>query len=194
MTTACSDVEGRVYLGLGSNTGDSVETLRRAVEALGEALSRLRVSSLWISAPRYVLDQPSYYNLAVEAECGLEPEALLDFTSALEARFGRDRSRERPKGPRSLDIDLLLYGQVLLDTDRLVLPHPGIEERKFVLLPLVELAPALVDPRSGRPYLESLAQLGPQGIYLAPPSDYDRFSSGPGPEGPYSTSTQQLIT
>ncbi|HUX36704.1 MAG TPA: 2-amino-4-hydroxy-6-hydroxymethyldihydropteridine diphosphokinase [Rectinemataceae bacterium] len=187
-------MDGRVYLGLGSNTGDSVDTLRRAVEALGEGLSQIRVSSLWLSAPRYVFDQPPYYNLVIEGDCGLEPEALLDFTSAIEARFGRDRSRERPKGPRSLDIDLLLYGNRLIDTDRLVLPHPGMEERKFVLLPLVELAPGLSNPRDGHAYLECLAALGTQGIYLAPPSDYDRFASGQGPGGPHSTSRQQLIT
>lgn len=164
----------RVFLGLGSNQGDSRAILGAAVAALGEGLEGLRASSLWLSAPRYVLDQPPYLNLVVEARTGLEPLELLAFCSSIEARFGRDRSRERPKGPRSLDIDILLIGERLIDSPELQLPHPGMEERKFVLLPLVELDRGLRNPRTGRPFLDSLAALGPQGIYLLSTGDYDR--------------------
>ena len=165
----------RIYLGLGSNSGDSIEILRAAVARLREALDQPRSSSLWLSAPLYVLDQPPYFNLVLEAFCGMDPEDLLDFTSGVEASFGRDRTRERPKGPRSLDIDILLFGDRIIETPRLQVPHPGMEERKFVLLPLVELSRDLRNPRSGRAFLRSLAELGPQGIYLISPGDYDRF-------------------
>lgn len=163
----------RIFLGLGSNRGDSRRILREACAALEAGLSGLRSSSLWLSEPRYVLDQPPYFNLVLEGDCALSPGDLLDFTSSIEAKFGRDRSKERPKGPRSLDIDILLFGDKLLESDRLCLPHPGMEERKFVLLPLLELVPELRSPRTGKPYIESLAGLEPQGIYLAAPGDYD---------------------
>ncbi len=165
----------RIYLGLGSNSGDSRTILRGAIGDLGSGLSELRVSSLWLSSPRYVLDQPPYHNLVIEALSDRKPEELLDYCSGIETRFGRDRSKERPKGPRTLDIDILLIGHQVIDSPRLVVPHPGMEERKFVLLPLVELARDLLNPRTGRSYLQSLADLGPQGIYLVGLDDYDRF-------------------
>ena len=164
-----------IYLGLGSNVGDSPKILRQAVSALKEGLSEVRVSSLWLSAPRYVVDQAPFYNLAVEAKSDFAPKELLAFTSAVEARFGRDRSVERPKGPRSLDIDILLVGDRLIESESLIVPHPGMEERKFVLLPLVELVRDLRNPRTGRRFLDSLAALGPQGIYLVGERDYDRL-------------------
>ncbi|HUX40926.1 MAG TPA: 2-amino-4-hydroxy-6-hydroxymethyldihydropteridine diphosphokinase [Rectinemataceae bacterium] len=165
----------RIYLGLGSNSGDSRQILKAAIHDLGTRLVETKPSSLWFSAPRYVVDQPPFYNLVVEAKGSLSPEELLDFTSSIETKFGRDRTKERSKGPRSLDIDILLIGNRIVDSPRLVIPHPGMEERKFVLLPLVELNRDLQNPRTGRAYLASLADLGPQGIYLDSPGDYDRL-------------------
>lgn len=175
MTTDSSEVSDRIYLGLGSNSGDSRQILRAAVQELGTRLDEIRPSSLWFSAPRYVVDQPFFFNLVVEAMGDMSPEELFDFTSSIETKFGRDRTKERVKGPRSLDIDILLIGDRIIDSPRLVIPHPGMEERKFVLLPLVELNRDLSNPRTGRAYITSLAELGPQGIYLDSPGDYDRL-------------------
>jgi len=175
MTTDYSEVSERIYLGLGSNSGDSRQILRAAIHELGTRLQEIRSSSLWYSSPRYVVDQPFFFNLVVEAKGGLSPEELLDFISSIETKFGRDRTKERSKGPRSLDIDILLIGDRIFDSPRLVIPHPGMEERKFVLLPLVELNRDVQSPRTGKAYLTSLADLGPQGIYLDSPGDYDRL-------------------
>ncbi len=99
-------------------------------------------------------------------ETGLEPLELLRLTQSIEARFGRDRSRERRKGPRPLDIDVLLYGDLALELPGLSLPHPGILERAFVLEPLLELEPALVHPVTARPLAEYRQAVAGQGIYL----------------------------
>lgn len=164
----------RIFLGLGSNAGDSPFILAEALRRLGQdGLASIRGSGLWRSEPRYVLDQPPFLNQVLEGWTGLSPEGLLDLTSSIETELGRDRSRERSKGPRTLDIDLLLYGNLVLESPRLILPHPGIEERKFVLLPLLELDGALASPKTGRSYLASLASLASQGIYRLPPSRYD---------------------
>ncbi len=165
----------KVFLGLGSNEGDSIRILGMAVQALAEGLTSLRVSSVWKSEPRYLVDQPPFYNIVVEGQTSLEPEELLSFTSSVEARFGRDRSKEVPKGPRSLDIDLLLIGARSLRTENLTIPHPGMRERKFVLLPLLELDRGLCDPIDGLPFLSALSELAPQGIYLIPRQSYDRL-------------------
>jgi 2-amino-4-hydroxy-6-hydroxymethyldihydropteridine diphosphokinase len=165
----------RIFLGLGSNQGESRVILSDALRVLGQGLVRLRSSSVWESEARYVLEQPAFFNLVAEAWTDLEPEALLDFTSGIEARFGRDRSKELLKGPRRLDIDILLYGERVVETERLSLPHPGLRDRKFVLLPLLELDAGLVHPVSQIPLMATLAALGPQGIYPAFPHDYDRL-------------------
>lgn len=166
----------RIFLGLGSNQGESRVILSDALHTLGLGLVRLRSSSIWKSEARYVLDQPAFLNLVAEAWTDLEPEALLDFTSGIEACFGRDRSKEQIKGPRRLDIDILLYGGRIVETERLSLPHPGLRDRKFVLLPLLELDGGLVHPATQLPLIARLATLGPQGIYPAFPYDYDRLN------------------
>jgi 2-amino-4-hydroxy-6-hydroxymethyldihydropteridine diphosphokinase len=155
----------KVYLSLGSNRGDSPAILRAAVEALRGLLGGLRASNLYLSDPMYLRDQPAFLNLAVTGDCLLAPLELLDAIQGIEARFGRDRSRERSKGPRSLDIDILLYGDLVIDSDRLVLPHPRMAERKFALLPLLELEGGLVWPGGGGSLSDSLDALAPQGIY-----------------------------
>lgn len=133
---------------------------------LGACLDGMRSSSIYRTAPRYVLDQADFLNLVVCGESDLSPGELLSRTQAIEARFGRDRSRERSKGPRTLDIDLLLYGELIIDTPDLAVPHPGMTERAFVLAPLEELSPGLRHPVSGEPFAAYLAGSGGQGIYL----------------------------
>lgn len=111
-------------------------------------------------------------NLVVTGCAELSPYALLALTQGIEAKYGRDRAKERFKGPRPLDIDLLMYGELVMAEPELMIPHPGIEERAFVLVPLLELEPELRAPTGrgagtpGRRYAEALALLPDQGIYL----------------------------
>jgi 2-amino-4-hydroxy-6-hydroxymethyldihydropteridine diphosphokinase len=165
----------RVYLGLGSNVGDSAKILASAFAELRTLLSEPRISSLYRSRARYVEDQADFLNAAVCGFTELEPRALLDAVNRIEARFGRDRTRETLKGPRSLDIDILLYGRRIVVEEGLILPHPGMRERKFVLLPLLELDPGLSDPATDSPFAAVLASLPAQGIYLIPAGVYDRL-------------------
>ncbi len=129
-------------------------------------LTGLRVSSVYKTSPRYLIDQADFYNLVVEGSTDLPPLALLAATQAIEARFGRDRVREQTKGPRTLDIDMLLYGQTSIDFPELVVPHPGMTERAFVLVPLTELVPDLRHPVLGLPFASFLDSVSGQGIYL----------------------------
>lgn len=96
----------------------------------------------------------------------INPLDLLERTQKIEASFGRDRSRERPKGERTLDIDILLYGSLVMATERLKLPHPGMLERAFVLVPLLELDPGLIHPATAKPFADALPCVKDQGIYL----------------------------
>jgi len=126
----------------------------------------LRSSSIYRTSPRYLLDQADFLNIVACGSTDLAPAALLAWTQSIEARFGRDRSKERFKGPRTLDIDLLLYGDRIIDSPDLVVPHPGMLERAFVLVPLVELSPDLAHPASGQPFSAFLDAVAGQGIYL----------------------------
>jgi 2-amino-4-hydroxy-6-hydroxymethyldihydropteridine diphosphokinase len=114
----------------------------------------------------YVVDQPDFVNAAATGETELSPRELLTAVNGIEARFGRDRCRERPKGPRTLDIDILLYGDLILDESDLVLPHARLKERRFALEPLLDLDSTLLDPMSGEAYSRILESLPAQGIYL----------------------------
>jgi 2-amino-4-hydroxy-6-hydroxymethyldihydropteridine diphosphokinase len=137
------------YIGLGSNLGDRAANLRRAAMALRALLGPLRASRVYETAPRLDLDQPPFLNAVVEARASFPPEALLNLLLGVEATLGRQRDLARPKGPRVIDLDLLLYGDHLQQSDRLTLPHPGLAHRRFVLAPLRELAPALAPPGLG---------------------------------------------
>jgi 2-amino-4-hydroxy-6-hydroxymethyldihydropteridine diphosphokinase len=162
-----------VYLGLGSNLGDSKATLVAAFERLSQFLAGACLSSFWRSRARYYADQPDFVNAAVSGKTELSPRELLAAVNAVEAEFGRDRRSEIRKGPRPLDIDILLYGRRLVAESDLIIPHAGLMERKFALLPLLELAPGLMDPASGAAYASILSSLPPQGIYLLEGADYD---------------------
>jgi 2-amino-4-hydroxy-6-hydroxymethyldihydropteridine diphosphokinase len=145
-----------VYLSLGSNLGDRAEYLRRAIEALDQAGVRvLRVSRVRETEPVDVTDQPRFLNLVVEAETDLAPGELLARTQAIERELGRVRTR--PKGPRTIDIDILLYGSLVAETPELSVPHPRMAMRRFVLEPLAELAPDLRHPVTQETAREMLA-------------------------------------
>ncbi len=139
-----------VWVGIGSNLDGPVSQVNRALEALA-ALPRtrlLRASSLYRSPPMGPQDQPDYINAVAMLETGLSPLGLLQELQEVEQRSGRRKLRHW--GERSLDLDMLLYGSMTLNHPRLVLPHPGIPDRAFVLYPLAELDPTLVVPGHGQ--------------------------------------------
>lgn len=149
------------YLGLGSNVGDPAAHLQAATKLLADRGVEIdAVSSVYVTEPvGEVLDQPDFLNAAVRIGTDLEPEALLDVCKAVEAERGRSFDAPR-HSPRPLDVDLLLLGDLELETDRLTLPHPEVTLRRFVLVPLLELDPGLTLP-DGTRLAESLAGLGP---------------------------------
>lgn len=142
----------RAYVGLGSNLGDREETIRGAVAALEEeaGIKVAGVSDLIDTAPVGVVDQPRFLNGVAALDTTLPAGALLDTLLAIERRFGRRREASAPHGPRTLDLDLLLYGDEVIDEPGLHVPHARLHEREFVLGPLAELAPGLEVPGKGR--------------------------------------------
>jgi 2-amino-4-hydroxy-6-hydroxymethyldihydropteridine diphosphokinase len=164
----------QVFLSLGSNLGDRLGFLAEAVGRLGQFVRELRVSSVYETAPLYLTSQPRFFNIVVAGFTRLAPRALLAEALAIEAALGRDRSADAPKGPRPIDIDLLLYAGRLIARADLRVPHPGMLERRFVLEPLLELEPELRDPASGLRLAEALARLPEQGVDRVGPWDYTR--------------------
>ena len=165
-----------VVLGLGSNQGDSRLIVLDAIKALEEVLTELRAASLYETEPLHVTDQAAFINTAV---AGFYPEpldqgaaapffarALLRRINEIEARFGRDRSRERRWGERPLDIDILLFGGFVLSEDGLEIPHPRLKERRFALQPLLELLPEAKEPGTGILYRSVCDSLPAQGVRL----------------------------
>jgi len=137
-----------IYLGLGSNIGDREAQMRAAVTALAQNEAAVRRSaSLYATEPRDFEDQPWFLNTVIEVRTLLEPEALLERCLEIERNAGR--VRDRSKGPRPIDIDILLYRDRLIDEPNLIVPHPRYRERRFVLIPLAELVPGLSDPVCG---------------------------------------------
>jgi 2-amino-4-hydroxy-6-hydroxymethyldihydropteridine diphosphokinase len=138
------------YIALGSNLSSPVGSPRQTLDAAVLALAKLgqviAQSSWYETQPVGYNDQPNFLNGAAALVTALDPETLLDALLEIERVFGRDRSHGIPNGPRTLDLDLLLYGSRTLDTASLQLPHPRIAERAFVLVPLAEVAPDLIHP------------------------------------------------
>lgn len=145
----------KVYLGLGSNLGDREHMLQAALDALDAAGVRIRrVSPVYETEPQDLKEQAWFLNLVAEAETDLFPMQLLNRTARIERQLGRKRAV--PKGPRTIDIDILLYGNFVIDTPRLTIPHPRLAARRFVLAPLADLAPDLRHPVSRRRVRELL--------------------------------------
>jgi 2-amino-4-hydroxy-6-hydroxymethyldihydropteridine diphosphokinase len=139
----------RYFLSLGSNLGDRAGTIDAALGALAQLPdATLRATAPIETAPMYVDDQPVFLNAAAELVTALAPDELLDAILAIERSFGRERSVRF--GPRTLDIDIIAADDLVLETDRLTIPHPRMHERAFVLRPLVALAPDWVHPVVGR--------------------------------------------
>jgi 2-amino-4-hydroxy-6-hydroxymethyldihydropteridine diphosphokinase len=146
-----------VAVALGSNLGDRDGYLRDALAALQPVLGPLRASSFHDTAPVGAGDQPFFLNAAAVGETSLPPQALLDVLLDIERRFGRERPY--PGAPRTLDLDLILYGSEVVQTPTLVVPHPRFRERRFVLEPLAEVAADWRDPVTGRTVSELLTVL-----------------------------------
>ena len=150
----------RAYVALGSNLGDREATLRAALEALAAepGIDVVAVSRFYDTEPVGYVDQPRFLNGAAALETELPARELLERLLAVELRFGRSRDDVPSQGPRTLDLDLLLYGDAEIDEPGLRVPHPRLHERRFVLEPLTDLDPALEVPGNGQ-VQEILARL-----------------------------------
>jgi 2-amino-4-hydroxy-6-hydroxymethyldihydropteridine diphosphokinase len=144
---------------LASQWGDREANLREAVRRIARLGTVRAVSSFYDTAPVGFTEQPRFLNGAMLLEMELEPLELMRELLAIERAMGRDRAAATPKGPRVIDLDLLLIGDVILASGALTVPHPAMEQRRFVLQPLAEIAAAMVDPRSGVTVREMLASL-----------------------------------
>ena len=151
-----------IYLSLGSNLDDRYATLQAALAALPPAVTVLAESPIYETPPWGVTDQPAFLNMVVRAETHLTPLALLALLKRLEAQLGRLPSIRY--GPRKIDLDILFYDELVLDTPELILPHPLLHERAFVLVPLADLAPGLVHPVLGQSIRDLLAAVDTKGI------------------------------
>lgn len=147
-----------VLLGLGANLGDPVRQLARAVERLEEVLTDAEASSVYRSEPVGHREQPDFYNLVVCGASPLAPAELLRFAQEVERELGRTRSF--PDAPRTIDVDLLACGSRVVETPELVLPHPRLHRRAFVLVPLAEVAPEWRHPLMGLTARELLLAAG----------------------------------
>ena len=153
-----------VVLGLGSNKGDSLTIILDAIKVLDKILDKLQIASLYESTPMYVRDQENFLNSAVSGFYSKNPRELLKEIHVIEAIFGRNRQKEQRWGRRSLDIDILLFGNLIMQETDLTIPHIRLNERRFALEPLLEICLDAIEPGTGRPYSEICLTLPNQGV------------------------------
>lgn len=151
-----------VYLALGTNLGDRAANLRSAIAALPPVVRARACSPIYETPPWGVTDQPAFLNQVVEVETDLPPLDLLHHIKSLETRMGRQPGARY--GPRLIDLDVLLYDDLILDSTELTIPHPRLAERAFVLVPLADLAPQLLHPVSGKMISQLLSGVDRTGI------------------------------
>jgi len=137
-----------VYLGLGSNLGDRQANLDKALDLLSQRLGEIKISSVYDTEPIGNVNQPRFLNMVCQAYTRLAPQELLALAKGIELKLGR--ALHKSNAPRPIDIDILFYGDQIVETPELVIPHPRLTERAFVLFPLAEIAPELVHPVSGK--------------------------------------------
>lgn len=145
------------YLGLGTNLGDRMTNLAAAREALAQHTRLLKVSSIYETTPWGYIDQPDFLNQVVALETDLTPLRLLNLLKKMEVTLGRKVSFLN--GPRQIDLDILLFGNSIINTRRLHIPHPMMTERSFVMVPMAEIAPDVVHPVTGKTMRQHLAEL-----------------------------------
>jgi 2-amino-4-hydroxy-6-hydroxymethyldihydropteridine diphosphokinase len=152
-----------VYIGLGSNLGDRASNLAEARRRMQDAdIAITRQSNIFETAPRDIVDQPSFLNQVIEATTDCLPRQLM--TRLLRIEHDMGRRRLVPKGPRIIDLDILYYGESVVNIDGLQIPHPRVAERRFVLEPLAELAPDLRDLRKGLTIRQMLSAVADQAV------------------------------
>lgn len=153
---------GGIFIGLGTNIGDKLANLRMALEEISKNAIILKKSHVYKTAPWGYLDQDDFNNMAIEIEADLSPEELLDTLKSAEQNLGRVETFRY--GPRMIDMDILLYRDEILETDRLSVPHPRMIERAFVLAPLAEIAPDALHPIIGLTISELAARVNLGGV------------------------------
>ena len=153
-----------VYIALGTNLGERLGNLRAAIESMLPEVVVLAELHVYETPPWGVEDQPAFLNMVVKAGTGLEPKPLLTYLKQIEAQLGREESVRW--GPRLIDLDILFYDDLIIDTPPLVIPHPRLHERAFVLVPLVDIAPDYVHPVFGQSVRELLVRVNTKGIEL----------------------------
>ncbi|GAB4272373.1 MAG: 2-amino-4-hydroxy-6-hydroxymethyldihydropteridine diphosphokinase [Candidatus Promineifilaceae bacterium] len=154
-----------VYLALGTNLGDRRRNLQTAVSLLQPFVTVTAVSPVYETKPWGVTDQPDFLNLCLAGKTVLPPEALLVQCKAIEQQMGRQKTIRF--GPRLIDVDILFYGRLLLNTPRLQIPHPRLQERDFVLVPLAAIAPLFQHPENGLTVAEMRRRLGETAVTYA---------------------------
>jgi 2-amino-4-hydroxy-6-hydroxymethyldihydropteridine diphosphokinase len=151
-----------IYLALGTNLGDRMDNLRRAVAALSPTLRVTGLSSVYETPPWGYADQPAFLNMTLAAETDLDPQALIAFLKKLETDLGREKTFRN--GPRLIDIDILFYDDLIFEQADLTIPHPRLHERAFVLVPLNDIAPDLMHPVLKRTVHDLLKDMDTKGV------------------------------
>lgn len=151
-----------IYIALGTNLGERLANLRAAIRTMPPDVNVIEESPVYETPPWGYEDQPAFLNMVIKAETNLQPESLLAYLKQIEAELGREKSVRW--GPRLIDLDILFYDDLVLNSPPLVIPHPRLHERAFVLVPLADVAPELVHPVFQQKISEFLSKIDIEGI------------------------------